>query len=101
MEYEISQKAQDLINRVQEFIDTEVAHNEVLYHEQSKDADGTWVVPPIMEEMKAKAKAEGVWIMVRPESNNGTRLINLEYAHLAEVLGAHGISSKGCNCSAP
>ena len=42
MEYEISQKAQDLINRVQEFIDTEVAHNEVLYHEQSKDADGTW-----------------------------------------------------------
>jgi len=38
MEYEISQKAQDLINRVQDFIDKEVAHNETLYHEQSKDA---------------------------------------------------------------
>ena len=101
MEYEISQKAQDLINRVQEFIDTEVAHNEVLYHEQSKDADGTWVVPPIMEEMKAKAKAAGLWNMFLPESNNGAGLTNLEYAHLAEVMGAHGISSEVFNCSAP
>ena len=101
MEYEISQKAQDLINRVQDFIDTEVAHNEVLYHEQSKDADGTWVVPPIMEEMKAKAKAAGLWNMFLPESNNGAGLTNLEYAHLAEVMGAHGISSEVFNCSAP
>ena len=93
MEYEISQKAQDLINRVQDFIDKEVAHNETLYHEQSKDADGKWVVPPIMEEMKAKAKAAGLWNMFLPESNNGAGLTNLEYAHLAEVMGAHGISS--------
>ena len=101
MEYEISQKAQDLINRVQDFIDKEVAHNETLYHEQSKDADGTWVVPPIMEEMKAKAKAAGLWNMFLPESNNGAGLSNLEYAHLAEVMGAHGISSEVFNCSAP
>ena len=57
MEYDISQKAQDLINRVQDFINKEVAHNEVLYHEQSKDADGNWTIPPIMEEMKAKIQA--------------------------------------------
>jgi acyl-CoA dehydrogenase len=101
MEYEISQKAQDLINRVQDFIDKEVAHNETLYHEQSKDANGTWVVPPIMEEMKAKAKAAGLWNMFLPESNNGAGLSNLEYAHLAEVMGAHGISSEVFNCSAP
>ena len=101
MEYEISQKAQDLINRVQDFINKEVAHNEVLYHEQSKDSDGNWTVPPIMEEMKAKAKAAGLWNMFLPESENGAGLTNLEYAHLAEVMGAYGISSEVFNCSAP
>ena len=53
---ELRPQAIDLIERVQKFIDEEIAHNENLYHEQSKDEDGTWVVPPIMEEMKAKAK---------------------------------------------
>ena len=86
MEYDISQKAQDLINRVQDFINKEVAHNEVLYHEQSKDADGNWTIPPIMEEMKAKAKAAGLWNMFLPESENGAGLSNLEYAHLALSL---------------
>ena len=93
--------AQDLIKRVDDFIQAEIAHNESLYHEQSKDENGTWVVPPIMEEMKAKAKAAGLWNLFLPESENGAGLTNFEYAHLAEIMGAYGIASEVFNCSAP
>ena len=86
--------AQDLIKRVDDFIQNEIAHNENLYHEQSKDENGTWVVPPIMEEMKAKAKAAGLWNLFLPESKNGAGLTNYEYAHLAEIMGAYGIHLK-------
>ena len=72
-----------------------------MYHEQSKDEDGNWVVPPIMEEMKAKAKSAGLWNLFLPESENGAGLTNYEYAHLAEAMGAYGISSEVFNCSAP
>ena len=98
---ELRPVAQDLIERVGNFIDKEVAHNESLYEEQSKDENGTWVVPPIMEEMKAKAKAAGLWNLFLPESNNGAGLTNFEYAHLAEIMGAYGIASEVFNCSAP
>ena len=93
--------AQELIKRVDDFIQNEIAHNENLYHEQSKDENGTWVVPPIMEEMKAKAKAAGLWNLFLPESKNGAGLTNYEYAHLAEIMGAYGIASEVFNCSAP
>lgn len=98
---ELRPQAVDLIKRVRDFIDEEIAHNENLYHEQSKDASGKWLVPPIMEEMKAKAKAAGLWNLFLPESENGAGLTNYEYAHLAEAMGAYGISSEVFNCSAP
>ena len=98
---ELRPQAVDLIKRVRDFIDEEIAHNENLYHEQSKDANGKWLVPPIMEEMKAKAKTAGLWNLFLPESENGAGLTNYEYAHLAEAMGAYGISSEVFNCSAP
>jgi acyl-CoA dehydrogenase len=98
---ELRPQAVDLIKRVRNFIDEEIAHNENLYHEQSKDANGKWLVPPIMEEMKAKAKTAGLWNLFLPESENGAGLTNYEYAHLAEAMGAYGISSEVFNCSAP
>ena len=98
---ELRPQAVDLIKRVRNFIDEEIAHNENLYHEQSKDESGKWLVPPIMEEMKAKAKAAGLWNLFLPESENGAGLTNYEYAHLAEAMGAYGISSEVFNCSAP
>ena len=98
---ELRPQAVDLIKRVRNFIDEEIAYNENLYHEQSKDESGKWLVPPIMEEMKAKAKAAGLWNLFLPESENGAGLTNYEYAHLAEAMGAYGISSEVFNCSAP
>ena len=64
---------------------------------------GRWCVPAIMEDMKAKAKAEGLWNFFLPgyEGDFGTGLSNFEYAHLAEKMGAVGIASEVFNCSAP
>lgn len=98
---ELRPVAKDLVKRVDDFIQKEVAHNEVLYEQQSKDENGTWVVPSIMEEMKAKAKSAGLWNLFLPESENGAGLTNFEYAHLAEIMGAYGIASEVFNCSAP
>ena len=98
---ELRPVAQDLMKRVDDFIQKEVAHNEVLYEQQSKDEKGIWVIPSIMEEMKAKAKSANLWNLFLPESENGAGLTNFEYAHLAEIMGAYGIASEVFNCSAP
>ena len=64
-----------------------------------------WKVnPPIMEELKAKAKKLGLWNMFLADhrEGNGTgEVTNLEYAHLAEILGRCGLASEATNCAAP
>ena len=99
---ELKPETQAFLDRVSNFIDTEIRPNEALYQEQMEEG-GRWCVPPIMEEMKAKAKADGLWNFFLPgyEGDFGTGLSNFEYAHLAEKMGAVGISSEVFNCSAP
>ena len=95
-------EVQTFLDRVQAFIDTEIRPNEATYAQQTEEG-GRWCVPPIMEEMKAKAKAEGLWNFFLPgyEGEFGTGLSNFEYSHLAEKMGAVGIASEVFNCSAP
>ena len=95
-------EVQAFLDRVQTFIDTEIRPNESTYAQQVEEG-GRWCVPPIMEEMKAKAKAEGLWNFFLPgyEGEFGTGLSNFEYSHLAEKMGAVGIASEVFNCSAP
>ena len=62
-------------------------------------ADG--VYSPIMEDMKAKAKKQGLWNLFLPESDLGAGLTNFEYAFFAEEMGRVGIASEVFNCSAP
>ena len=88
---ELKPETQAFLDRVSNFIDTEIRPNESLYQQQMEEG-GRWCVPPIMEEMKAKAKAAGLWNLFLPESENGAGLTNYEYAHLAEAMGAYGIS---------
>jgi acyl-CoA dehydrogenase len=66
-----------------------------------REEGNPWRVPPILEELKSKAKAQGLWNFFLPESQNGFGLTNLEYAPLAEMLGKVGFASEVFNCSAP
>lgn len=100
MEFEYSDKVKELQERVSAFMDEHVYAAESVYKQQVDEGD-RWSVPPIIEELKAKAKAAGLWNMFLPGSERGFGLSNLEYAPIAELLGRSGIASETFNCSAP
>jgi alkylation response protein AidB-like acyl-CoA dehydrogenase len=60
-----------------------------------------WIVVPVVEELKVKAKAQGLWNLFLNESEHGAGLTNLEYAPLSEMMGRVGFASEVFNCSAP
>lgn len=100
MEFEYSDKVKGLVEQVSAFMDEHVYPAESVYKAQVDEGD-RWAVPPIIEELKAKAKAAGLWNMFLPDSGQGFGLSNLEYAPIAELLGRSGIASETFNCSAP
>ena len=99
MDFEYSEKTQILIKDVTAFMDEYVYPNEVTYADQVK-ADRR-AHPAIIEDLKAKAKAQGLWNLFLPESDRGAGLTNLEYAPLAEIMGRVPFASEIFNCSAP
>ena len=98
---EISERAEHLRARVQEFMDEHVYPNEELYYRQIDEADDRWDCPPILDELKAKAREQGLWNLFLPESDRGAGLTNLEYAPVSEVMGRVSFGSEVFNCSAP
>ncbi|MFT5162929.1 MAG: acyl-CoA dehydrogenase [Alteromonadaceae bacterium] len=101
MDFEYSDKVKALIERVTAFMQEHVYPVEELMHEQvSLDR---WSTPPLMEELKAKAKAQGLWNLFLPlaygEYSGG--LTNLEYAPLAEIMGKVYWAAEVFNCAAP
>ncbi len=101
MDFEPSPKVKELSARIAEFMDAHVYPAESDYDEQvEKDP---WVTPPIMEELKAKARAEGLWNLFLPVDYGDLSpgLTNLEYAPLAELMGRSMIGAEAFNCSAP
>jgi len=101
MNFDYSPKVKDLQKRVQQFMNDHVYPNEHLYHEQVDSQSDRWQIPPIMEDMKAKAKSAGLWNLFLPESNRGAGLTNLEYAPLCEIMGRVHWAPEVFNCSAP
>lgn len=99
MDFEHSARTRDLLERLGAFMDAHVYPNERLYHEQV--AADRWGHPPILEELKAKARAAGLWNLFLPDSEHGAGLSNAEYAPLCEVMGRVHFSSQVFNCSAP
>ena len=83
---EPSANARVLRERLVAFMDEHVYPNEQTYQEQV-DAGDRWAPPPVMEELKAKAKAAGLWNLFLPDREHGAGLTNLEYAPLCEVMG--------------
>jgi acyl-CoA dehydrogenase len=101
VDFEYSDKVKRLRKQLIEFMEEVVYPGERIYKEQLQNAPTRWYVPPIMEEMKAKAKAAGLWNLFLPDSEWGAGLTNLEYAPLAEIMGRSPIAPEVFNCSAP
>ena len=101
MDFEYSDKVKGLLERVTAFMDEHIFPVEDKIHEQI--AEDPWSTPPLMEELKAKAKAQGLWNFFLPLSYGkySAGLTNLEYAPLAEAMGKVLWGSEVFNCSAP
>lgn len=88
--------------KLAKFMDEVVYPNEEVYKQQLSEAtDRFSVIPPVMEEMKAKAKEEGLWNLFLPDSVHGAGLNNLAYAPLCEIMGRSLIAPEVFNCNAP
>ena len=104
MNLEQTDRVKDLILQVSKFMDDHIWPAEEIYASQMdsfREEGNPWKVPPVIEELKTKAKAQGLWNFFLPESQNGFGLTNLEYAPLAEIMGQIGFASEVFNCSAP
>jgi acyl-CoA dehydrogenase len=100
MDFEYSQKVKDLQARLNAFMDEHIYPNERKFLEQVAEGD-RWQPTQIIEEMKDKAKAAGLWNLFLPASERGAGLTNLEYAPLCEIMGRVLWAPEVFNCSAP
>jgi len=96
-----SQKAIELGAKVKAFLEEHIIPAEHTYHKQLDESGDRWTSPPIMEELKAKAKAQGLWNMFLPKKHYPDSLTNLEYASICETMGRSPIGGEPFNCSAP
>ena len=100
MNFGYSPKVQQLREQIDAFMQEHVFPAEAIFHQQVNEGD-RWQPTAIVEELKEKARAAGLWNLFLPESELGAGLTNLEYAPLAELMGRSGLASEAFNCSAP
>jgi acyl-CoA dehydrogenase len=100
MEFAHSEKVQKLQARLSAFMDQHVYPNEQTFQREVEAGD-RWQPTRIVEELKKKARDEGLWNLFLPESQSGAGLTNLEYAPLCEIMGRVHWSPEVFNCSAP
>ena len=100
MNFENSQKVKDLQEKITDFMNAYVYESEDIYKRQVEDG-GRWCIPQIMEDLKSKARSEGLWNLFLPDSDLGAGLTNTEYAPLCEIMGRSPIGAEVFNCSAP
>ena len=104
MDFDYSPRQREWMKRVGDFMDQHVYPAEEIYTAQmtaAREKGNPWIVVPVVEELKAKAKKQGLWNLFLNESEHGAGLTNLEYAPLAEMMGRVGFASEVFNCSAP
>lgn len=97
--FDVSPRVQELKQQLEAFMDEHIYPNEALFSEQVKQ--NKWGHPAILEELKAKAKSQGLWNMFLPHSERGAGLNNEEYAHLCEIMGRVPFAGEVFNCNAP
>jgi acyl-CoA dehydrogenase len=104
MDFELSDRCQELRGQLLAFMDEHVYPAEPVYHEQLVAAGDPHAHPPVMEELKERAQELGLWNLFLPhgdEDGLAPALSNLDYAPLAEIMGRSHIASEACNCAAP
>ncbi len=102
MNFDYSERCHSYLEKLTAFMNEHVYPNERVYEKQLSDQDSRWsAIPPIMEELKQKAKDAGLWNLFLPESEYGAGLTNTEYAPLCEVMGRSMIGPEVFNCAAP
>lgn len=102
MDFSYSAKTAKLQEQLISFMEEHVYPNEKLFEEQLNAQQNRWSeIPPIMEELKQKAKDAGLWNLFLPESEYGAGLTNQEYAPLCEIMGRSLIGPEVFNCNAP
>ena len=100
MVFEFSEKAKAYQEQLKVFMEKHVYPNEATFAHQIQEGD-RWQPVAIVEELKEKARSEGLWNLFLPESEYGAGLTNLEYTPLCEIMGRSPMAPEVFNCSAP
>ncbi len=101
MDFEYSDKCNNALRQLRAFMEEHIYPNEALYYEQHEALESRWQTPPIMEELKEKAREAGLWNLFLPASEHGAGFSNLDYAPLCEEMGRVGFAPEVFNCAAP
>jgi acyl-CoA dehydrogenase len=101
MNFELTDRCQALLERLEGFMEEHVYPAEPVWSEQIRLSGSPHYEAPIMEELKAEARRRGLWNLFLADPQWGPGLSNTEYAPLAELMGRSAIASEACNCAAP
>lgn len=99
MNFDYSDKVKALEQRLRAFMDEHIYPNEKRYYQEIER--DRWAPTKVIEELKPKARAAGLWNLFLPHDENGAGLSNLEYAPLCEIMGRSILAPEVFNCSAP
>lgn len=101
MDFSASPSGQAVLTKLKQFMQDEVMPIEEAYFSDLRALDNRWVVLPIIDELKAKAKEQGLWNLFLPKSEYGAGISNADYALMAEEMGKSFIAPEIFNCNAP
>jgi acyl-CoA dehydrogenase len=99
MNFDYTDKVTSLQQRLRAFMDEHIYPNEKRYYQEIEN--DRWAPTKVIEELKPKARAAGLWNLFLPDDENGAGLTNLEYAPLCEIMGRSILAPEVFNCSAP
>ena len=99
MNFDYTDKVKALLTRLRAFMDEHIYPNEKRFYQEIEN--DRWSPTRVIEELKPKARAAGLWNLFLPDDDNGAGLTNLEYAPLCEIMGRSVLAPEVFNCSAP